>query len=150
MTKIIFVNYDDEKFNTVKAIRTEVFTDEQGANAGEEFDKYDSDSTFALMYENENPIGTARISKTDKGLKIGRIAIKKSCRGKGYGAKLVSAVTDKAFGLGGDEVFVDAQNYAIPFYERLGFEIIGDEIIDRGLVHTQMSIKKEIFYDKEK
>lgn len=138
MNNIIFIDYNDDRFEIVKQIRTTVFTNEQGANAHEEFDCYDKSSTFALLYEGENAVGTARIAKTDKGYKIGRIAIMKSCRGKGYGALIVNAVTDKAVQMDADKVYVDAQNYAVPFYEKLGFKIIGDEIIDRGLKHIPM------------
>lgn len=152
MNNIKFFNFDSAEFELVKSIRTAVFTNEQGANAEEEFDKYDnaSESVFALLYDDENAIATARIANTEKGVKIGRIAVLKSCRGKGYGAVIVNAVTNKAFDMGADMVYVDAQNYAVPFYEKLGFKAIGSEIIDRGLPHIPMCIKKGEAYGKEK
>ena len=148
-SSIIFIDYSDSRFGIVKDIRTAVFTAEQGANAREEFDAYDKSSTFALLYEDNSAVGTARISKTQKGIKIGRIAILKSCRGRGYGALIVRAVTEKAFESGADTVYVDAQNYAVPFYEKLGFKVIGSEIIDRGLPHIPMSVTKGEYYGKE-
>lgn len=152
MNNIKFFNSDSAEFEIVKSIRTAVFTNEQGANAEEEFDKYDSspNSVFALLYDDGNAVATARIANTERGIKIGRIAVLKSCRGKGYGAVIVNAVTNKAFDRGADIVYVDAQNYAVPFYEKLGFEIIGSEIIDRGLPHIPMCIKKGEAYGKEK
>ncbi len=136
--RIDFFDSSAAEFEIVKAIRTCVFTIEQGADADSEFDEYDNTSLFALLYDENEPVGTARIAKTAAGFKIGRIAILKSCRGKGYGADIVSAVTDKAFEMGADKVFVDAQNYAVPFYEKLGFSVIGAEITDRGLPHIPM------------
>ena len=56
-----------------------------------------------------------------------------------YGADIVKAVTDRAFDMCADKVLVDAQNYAVPFYEKLGFKVIGAEITDRGLPHIPMS-----------
>lgn len=136
--RIDFFDSSAAEFEFVKSIRTCVFTNEQGADADSEFDEYDSTSLFALLYDENEPVGTARIAKTAAGFKIGRIAILKSCRGKGYGADIVSAVTDKAFEMGADKVFVDAQNYAVPFYEKLGFKVTGTEIVDRGLPHIPM------------
>ena len=152
MNNINFFDCSSSEFDFVKSIRTAVFTNEQGASAPEEFDKYDnsSDSVFALLYEGEDAVATARIADTEKGLKIGRIAVLKSCRGRGYGAVIVRAVTDRAFDMGADVVYVDAQNYAVPFYEKLGFKVIGSEIIDRGLPHIPMCIKKGEAYGKEK
>ena len=136
--RIDFFDSSAAEFEIVKAIRTCVFTNEQGADADNEFDEYDKTSLFALLYEGDKPVGTARIAETAAGIKIGRIAILKECRGKGYGADIVKAVTDRAFDLGADKVLVDAQNYAVPFYEKLGFKVIGAEITDRGLPHIPM------------
>lgn len=142
MSNIVFIRYDDPRFELVRSIRTEVFTREQGASAAEEFDQYDSDSTFALLYDEGQAVATARIADTDKGIKIGRIAVRSPFRGRGLGAEIVTAVTEKAFANGADVVFVDAQNYAVPFYEKLGFSTIGTQIFDRGLAHIPMRIVK--------
>ena len=136
--RIDFFDSSAAEFEIVKAIRTCVFTNEQGADADNEFDEYDKTSLLALLYEGDKPVGTARIAETAAGIKIGRIAILKECRGKGYGADIVKAVTDRAFDMGADKVLVDAQNYAVPFYEKLGFKVIGAEITDRGLPHIPM------------
>ena len=136
--RIDFFDSSAAEFEIVKAIRTCVFTNEQGADADNEFDEYDKTSLFALLYEGDKPVGTARIAETAAGIKIGRIAILKECRGKGYGADIVKAVTDRVFDMGADKVLVDAQNYAVPFYEKLGFKVIGAEITDRGLPHIPM------------
>ena len=136
--RIDFFDSSAAEFEIVKAIRTCVFTNEQGADADNEFDEYDKTSLFALLYEGDKPVGTARIAETAAGIKIGRIAILKECRGKGYGADIVKAVTDRAFDMGADKVLVDAQNYAVPFYEKLGFKVIGAESTDRGLPHIPM------------
>lgn len=143
---IKFITFQDNEFKKVKFIRTSVFTEEQGADAQSEFDSFDSTADFALLYENENAVAAARVVVTDKGCKIGRIAVLKEYRGKGYGAVIVRAVTEKAFEKGSDIVYVDAQNYAVPFYEKIGFQVIGKEIIDRGLPHMPMCIEKERYY----
>lgn len=150
MNNIVFFDYTNPAFETVKSIRTSVFTNEQGADAQSEFDCFDCTSLFALLYENEIPVATARIANMNKGTKIGRIAVLKSYRGKGYGALIVNAVVEKAIDMGAATVYVDAQNYAVPFYEKLGFKVIGSELTDRGLAHIPMSITKGEFYGKEK
>lgn len=149
MIEIKFITSRDEDFSVVKKIRTAVFTNEQGADGKSEFDKYDETADFALLWENGKAVATARVALTEKGYKIGRIAVLKECRGKGYGAKIVKAVVKKAVEKGADKVFVDAQNYAVPFYEKLGFIVIGDEITDRGLPHIPMMSEGEN-YGKEK
>lgn len=148
MYNIKFFTSQDNYFETVKAIRTAVFTEEQGANADEEFDAYDSKAEFALLFENGAPVGTARTVKAPKGYKIGRIAVLKEYRGKGYGDLLVRVITRRAFEKCADTVYVDAQNYAVPFYEKIGFKVIGEELFDRGLPHIPMSIEREEYEKK--
>lgn len=143
-----FVKSDSDEFEIVKQIRTAVFTKEQGADSKTEFDSFDSSSDFALLYTRDEPVGTARLVMTDKGWKIGRIAILKAHRGKGLGNLIVCAVLDRAFERGANTVYVDAQNYAVPFYEKIGFRVIGAELCDRGLPHMPMVIEKENYYGR--
>lgn len=139
--KWIFFDKNDEKFKLVMAIRNAVFEAEQGAIMEEEIDEYDGlDSTlYLLILDEEEPCATGRIAITEKGVKIGRIAVTKSQRGKGTGKLLVNLLCDKARKNGAEKVFVDAQLHAIPFYEKLGFELTGEKnIIDRGIEHSPM------------
>lgn len=143
MFKVKFITADSSDFDIVKSIRTTVFTNEQGADAKTEFDRFDeigTPSVFAVLYEDETPAATARLVLNDKGYKIGRIAVLKEFRGKGYGDVIVRTMLLKAFDSGAKEVFVDAQNYAVPFYEKIGFCVIGEEITDRGLPHMPMMV----------
>lgn len=139
--KIFCFDKNDDKFNIAMNIRNTVFELEQGAIAEEEIDKYDlSDKTvYLLIFYNNEPCATGRIAFTDNGVKIGRIAVLKSQRGKGTGKYLVEQLCDKAVELGAKEIFVDSQLHAVGFYERLGFEKTGEsEIMDRGIRHLPM------------
>lgn len=149
MNNIKLISYSDREFELVRAIRKTVFIEEQGAIADEEFDEYDRNATFALLYDSASAVGTARYVMTDTGCKIGRIALLRECRGRGYGADIVRFVVQKVFEQGESFVLVDAQNYAVPFYEKLGFKVTGNEIIDRGLPHIPMKLEKEFYYGKD-
>lgn len=145
MAEIKFYLKTDPEFILVKSIRMKVFVEEQGAIGSEELDELDSMSLFAVLYDGSSAAATARISETDKGLKIGRIAVLKEYRGRGFGKAVAAAVCRKGFDAGADRIYVDAQNHAVPFYEKLGFRICGRELTDRGLLHTPMCADKGDF-----
>lgn len=149
MAEVKFVLYSDPDFMLVKSIRMQVFMNEQNIKGEEEFDELDKRSLFALLFDGNSAVATARISEIPKGLKIGRIAVLKDYRGRRYGAKIVNAVVAKSIEAGADRVYVDAQNHAVNFYEKLGFRICGTELIDRGIVHTPMCIDKGDFNVEE-
>lgn len=145
MTEIKYVTYDSSDFSFVKKIRKTVFVDEQGIDINEEFDILDEKSIFVLLFENGNAVATSRVTELDKKVKIGRIAVLKERRGKHYGETIVNAILKKAFEYNTSKVYVDAQNYAVPFYKKLGFVVCGDELVDRGIIHTPMYIDKGDF-----
>lgn len=141
MFNVEFITAGDSCFDDVKRIRITVFTNEQGANGDEEFDKYDNTADFALVVDEKGNIaGTGRVALTDKGYKIGRIAILKEYRGNHLGEMLVKALIQKAQQKGAQAVFVDSQLHAVAFYEKIGFAPCGEQIIDRGLPHIPMKI----------
>ncbi|MGN0521663.1 MAG: GNAT family N-acetyltransferase [Eubacterium sp.] len=145
MINIKYVTPNDSEFLFVKEIRKTVFLDEQGADSEQEFDSFDNNegsALFVLLYDENVPVATARLANTEKGLKLGRVAILKPYRGKGFGSIIVRMLVEKAFEIGADKVFVDAQTHAVPFYEKIGFKVTGTQITDRGLAHIPMSISR--------
>ena len=81
MAEVKFVLYSDPDFMLVKSIRMQVFMNEQNIKGEEEFDELDKRSLFALLFDGNSAVATARISEIPKGLKIGRIAVLKDYRG---------------------------------------------------------------------
>jgi predicted GNAT family N-acyltransferase len=69
---------------------------------------------------------------------IGRMAVLKSARGTGMGAKVLDALMAKAAELGYPELILNAQTHAAPFYARVGFEQVGEEFEEAGIPHIEM------------
>lgn len=145
MADIKYIIYSDPDFLLVKNMRTAVFVNEQGIDINKEFDTLDEKSTFALLFEDGKAVATSRVTELDGKIKIGRIAVLKEYRGKHFGEVTVNAILKKAFEYNTSKVYVDAQNYAVPFYKKLGFAVCGEELVDRGIVHTPMCIDKGDF-----
>ena len=128
------------------AIRSEVFGGEQQFLVAGSENEEDKDAVFVLAYETnecgeEVPVATGRLILLEDKFKIGRIAVKKECRGKHYGDFVVRMLLDKAFSMGAKEVFVGAQAHAISFYERIGFIKQEEEYWEDGIYHLMMKIK---------
>lgn len=127
------------------AIRKEVFGGEQQFLAAGSENVEDKEAIFVLAYEKneqgeEIPVATGRLIFLEDRFKIGRIAVKKECRGKHYGNFVVRMLLDKAFSMGAKEVFVGAQSHAISFYEKIGFERQEEEYYEDGVYHLTMKI----------
>ncbi|WP_280540274.1 GNAT family N-acetyltransferase [Chromohalobacter sp. 11-W] len=119
------------------AIRKVVFIEEQNVPQAEEWDGRDPQCLHFLLHVDDRPVGTARLLPDGH---IGRVAILEEVRGQGLGLHLMEATLVAAREAGHHAVHLDAQTYAIPFYERLGFTAHGDEFLDANIPHYHMSL----------
>jgi predicted GNAT family N-acyltransferase len=136
-----------ERREAAYALRMNVFVEEQRVPVDEELDAYDLTATHFLVREitadsgEDSFVGTARL--VDKGGavgKIGRVAIHASYRGLGLGAALMRYIHAFAGDRGFSRFDLEAQCYAIPFYEKLGYAAHGDIFLDAGIEHRNMTL----------
>lgn len=117
-------------------IRHEVFVVEQRVAVEEELDEHDAVCVHAVAYAVDGvPVGTGRLLPDGH---IGRMAVRRSERGKGLGALLLTRLMDEARRLGHGQVALAAQVHAQPFYARHGFVAEGAIFLDAGIDHIMM------------
>jgi predicted GNAT family N-acyltransferase len=123
--------------DALKAIRKSVFIDEQHVAEELEWDGRDTECTQFLATIDSTPVATARLTSEGQ---IGRMAVLKNFRGKGFGSRLLAAVIDQAKHAGHRQVFLHAQVSVIEFYQQHGFTAYGDVFIDAGIEHRSMKL----------
>lgn len=141
----------EEERTAVFALRMLVFVEEQKVPAEEELDVYDATASHFLIRcaspldsATEDIVGTARLLDKGRGAgKIGRVAIQKEHRGAGAGAKLMRYIEQFARQEGYQELILEAQTYAIGFYEKLGYAAEGDVFMDCDIPHRLMRQRLE-------
>lgn len=123
------------------AIRRQVFVEGQNVPIHEEVDGLDSNSEHYLLFLNQLPVGTARVRHSDDFAKIERVAILDVYQGQGLGHVLMNfIINDIKQNPRIKKAKLGAQTYAIPFYEKLGFEICSNEYLDAGILHKDMQL----------
>lgn len=120
-----------------RALRREVFIEEQGVSEADEIDTLDNECLHILALLDGQPAGTARIHIKHGIAKIGRVCVCKPHRGTGMGVALINACLDAARGKA-DKAKLGAQVHAIGFYEALGFAAYGPVYDDAGIDHRDM------------
>ena len=138
-TEIIVGKYEDLK-TECNLIRYEVFVQEQNVPENIEIDERDEVCTHLILRINNNPIGTGRIDLEKQG-KIGRLAIVKEFRNKGYGTLILNKLEEIARQNNLTSVWLNAQKASLNFYLKLGYQIISDEFIEANIIHLTMSKK---------
>jgi predicted GNAT family N-acyltransferase len=124
---------------TCLAVRRKVFIDEQGVSEADEVDGLDPVALHLLAMQDAAPVGTARILVEGAVGKIGRVCVLSQARGTGLGAALIRAAVAELRAMPGvAKAKLGAQVHALVFYERLGFEAVGQVYMDAGIPHRDM------------
>ena len=131
-----------KEIEQVFAIRTEVFVKEQKCLPSEEFDELDAVANHYLLFEDDAPVATGRFRKTDKGIKVERIATLESARGNGYASQIIHHIFAESASEYPDctHYYLHAQVSVMPLYASLGFQPYGDTFIEADIVHQAMAL----------
>ncbi len=138
MHQSIIVKFDNQYTPIIKKIRASVFIEEQQIDEDLDFDGRDPEAIHVLIFENGNAIATGRMLNDGH---IGRIAVLKSFRNKGFGKTAILKLIEEATHLGMKRVFLGAQLHAVKFYKKLGFKEYGSTFIDAGIEHIHFEKK---------
>jgi predicted GNAT family N-acyltransferase len=134
------VNWNASR-NKLRAIRREVFIEEQHVPEELEWDDADERAYHVLATDDEGePIGTGRLKLDGQ---IGRMAVAKPWRGRGVGAAILRTLIDLARKEGCSVVRLHAQTHALQFYAKHGFTAVGGEFDEAGIPHRAMELRLE-------
>lgn len=119
-----------------RAIRFEVFVDEQQVDPEIELDEMDAVCLHAIAVDAGGAVvGTGRLLPDGH---IGRMAVRKCARGFGVGSALLHALMQQAQLRGDLCVVLSAQTQAAPFYAQHGFAPQGEVYLEAGIKHILM------------
>lgn len=121
------------------SVRKQVFIEEQNVPEEEEIDQYEDSSIHFVLYDGDGPQGAGRLREVEGIGKVERICVMKPLRGKGAGNLLMKKVEEVAGEKGIKMLKLNAQTHAIPFYEKLGYEVVSEVFMDAGIPHKTMT-----------
>ena len=127
----------DQLQQDAKLIRTQVFICEQGITEADEWDDQDVISQHFLIYDQDQPIATARLLQNHS---VGRVAVVKAYRGQGLGQMIMLEIISYAQKQGLSVLTLSSQVHVISFYEKLGFTVQGNPYDECGISHIEMTM----------
>lgn len=147
-----------EDYSDAMKVRYAVFVEEQKIAYERETDDYDKSSYHVVLYirqfESHIPIACGRLYKDcideqvrfksyeNNAAHIGRVAVLKEYRRKGYATFICNRLIEIARSLCGiNTVILHSQKYAVPLYLKLGFYCVGKEFLEENIPHFEMHLK---------
>ncbi len=130
-----------ELYEILKA-RSKIFIMEQNIHY-QDIDDIDYRSLHCFFMKDNNVIAYLRAFYQDANkeiVKIGRVLTLN--HGNGVGKKLMEqslkSIKEK---MNCKKICMDAQKYAVGFYEKFGFKVVSNDFIEEGIVHIRMELE---------
>lgn len=120
------------------SIRKIVFINEQNVPLELEIDDLEDKCDYIVCYIDSHPVATARLYMTSNYAKVQRVAVLQANRGLKIGIKLMLEVEKNAKQKGVQQLKLGAQEYAIPFYNKLNYQVCSSRYLDAGIWHKDM------------
>jgi len=94
---------------------------------GSEKNEGDSSGEHFALYENQALKAIARLDTIEPTISQVRfVAVDSEIQGKGYGKLLMHAVEEKAIKNGSAKMILHARDYAVEFYKKLNYNLLGE------------------------
>jgi predicted GNAT family N-acyltransferase len=118
------------------AVRRCVFIEEQGVDAALEHDQHDASCEHLIALVDGSVVGAARHRRTERGVKLERVAVLAAHRGRDVGSALVRHAIARLSPH--SNLYIHAQLSALGFWERMGFVAEGPEFREADIPHRLM------------
>jgi predicted GNAT family N-acyltransferase len=129
---------DQAEVDAALALRRDVFCGEQGVSLEDELDGRDAEALHLVVVDDGRIVGTCRLLPDQGTVKLGRMAVAPSHRGRGLAAELLGEADARARELDATRIALAAQLAARTLYERAGYAPYGDVFLDAGIEHVMM------------
>ena len=136
----IFEPTDKNNFEKYLILRWRLLRWPWGGKRGSEIDNIEDISIHRAIRDNKNNIiGVGRIHFINEEAQIRYMAIKKSCRGKGLGSKIIMELEKVASNNKIKKIFLNSRENAIKFYQKNGYQIINQvDSSFEDIIHYRM------------
>lgn len=123
-------------------VRTEVFVNEQNVPPEIEYDSFDNlPQTIHILILNRQgqAVAAGRLTFNQSIAKLGRMAVLKPYRKLKLGRELIKKAINIATNKKCQEIYLHSQKYAVGFYQKSGFNVVGEEFVEADIVHQKMT-----------
>lgn len=133
------IPHGSPEYEETVALRDEILRRPLGLHFTPETLGAESRDFHLACYDNGSLVGCLILSPTDgTAIKMRQVAVADQVQGQGVGRAMVERSEEIARSHGFGEMVLHARETAVPFYERLGYERIGERFEEVSIPHWKM------------
>lgn len=131
------------QMHAITLLRERVFVVEQEVTEVTEIDELDAleTTTHHWLELDGRPVAVLRVLAHEPSIAIGRVATAAEHRGRGLAGRLLRLVLEDLEGADRPVVLL-GQSHLEPWYGRFGFVRSGDDVLEVGIPHTPMRLRR--------
>jgi len=143
------IAFGDEDYKKEIELRYIILRKPLGLNYTEEQLAAEKDEFHFAAFDGDKLVGCLLMKAIGNDeIKMRQVAVDEDYQGKGVGKSLVLFSEKFAAENGFSLITLHARKTAVPFYEKLGYKIVGEEFIEVTLPHFKMKKEKPFFSDE--
>ncbi|HWU34700.1 MAG TPA: GNAT family N-acetyltransferase [Methylovorus sp.] len=134
------IAHNSPEYHTAVALRHAILRAPLGLHFTPEQLAAEADAWHLGAYLVDRLVGYLLLKPLASGeLQMRQVAVDATLQGQGIGRRLVSDAESRAQQHGMTAIRLHARENAVPFYQRLGYEVQGEPFMEIGLLHWRMA-----------
>jgi GNAT superfamily N-acetyltransferase len=136
---IALIAHNSAGYEKMKALRTEALLQPIGIPASYIQSEKEKDDLLIGAFEGEQLVGCCVLTPRDEGtVQLRQMVVHPEWQGKQIGKAILDFAEQTAREKGFTRLMMHARNTAIPFYQKSGYHITGNEFFEVGIGHHVM------------
>jgi predicted GNAT family N-acyltransferase len=136
---IRLITTDDPEYKQMKALRLDVLLNPIGVPSSYRNPEKEKNDLLVAAFDNDNMIGCCILTPVDKDtLQLRQMAVDTKVQGTGVGAAIIDFAEEVARKESVQLLMMHARDVVIPFYEKCGYNISGNQFFEVGIPHHRM------------
>lgn len=136
------IQHNSAEYRQMVALRYEILRKPLGLEFKPEELEREKDDILIGSFDEDELLGCCLLTRLDKEtVKLRQMAVQNNLQGKGIGELIVHFAENLARDRGYRVITMHARDSARGFYEKLGYEVVGDGFIEVKVPHHQMQKK---------
>ena len=133
------IDHGSKEYAQMVQLRTDILRKPLGMTFTPEELEKEKENIHIAAFEDDKMLGCCMlIRQEDKEIRLRQMAVLNNLQGKGIGKAILIFAENIARDLGYKEITMHARKTAEPFFEKLGYRVIGDEFQELGIPHVEM------------
>jgi len=133
------LDHGSREYQQMVHLRNEILRKPLGLEFTPEELEKEKDEILIGAFEDEKMLGCCMLIKVDKStVRLRQMAVLNNLQGKGIGRALMQFAENIARDRGFQKIIMHARASAIGFYEKLGYQVSGNEYVEVTLPHFTM------------